>query len=166
MTRIGILADSHDKVARTARAVALLVAEGAEVLVHCGDYTTPEVVDQCAALPGYYVFGNNDFDEDGLRRAMTLVGGSCLERAGELTLAGRRIAVAHGDSVKDMRRLAALGPDYFLFGHTHLPADNKLGSTRYINPGALHRAATWSVALLDLSSDDLRFLEVLDQHRR
>src|SRR3954470_23744352 len=106
MARIGILSDSHDKVARTARAVALLVAEGAEVLVHCGDYTTPEVVDQCAALPGYYVFGNNDFDEDDLRRAMVAAGGTCLERGGEVTLGGRRVAVTHGDSTGELRRLA------------------------------------------------------------
>src|SRR3954452_15898288 len=136
MTRIGILSDSHDKVARTARAVDLLVAEGAEVLVHCGDYTTPEVVDRCAALPGYYVFGNNDFDEDDLRRAMAAAGGTCLERGGEVTLGGRRVAVTHGDSVPELRRLAAGGPDYLLFGHTHVASDQRIGPTRFINPGA------------------------------
>jgi len=76
--RIGIISDTHDRVERTGRAVRLLIAEGAEVLVHCGDLTGPDVVYECAALPSYYVFGNNDFDEDGLRRAMALVGGTCL----------------------------------------------------------------------------------------
>ena len=163
--RIGILSDSHDKVARTARAVALLVAEGAEALVHCGDLTIAEVVDQCAALPCYYVFGNNDFDEDDLRRAMDRAGGTCLGRGGEVTLGGRRVAVTHGDSSREMRRLALGGPDYLLFSHTHQASDQRVGPTRFINPGALHRARAWTVALLDLATDDLCFLDVFDHHQ-
>ena len=74
--RIGILSDTHDQVARTAEAVALLIAEGAEALIHCGDLTGPAVVDACAGVPGHYVFGNCDFDEDALRRAIAAVGAS------------------------------------------------------------------------------------------
>src|SRR6186997_2707119 len=112
--RVGILSDTHDQVVRTAGAVALLVAEGAEALIHCGDLTGPAVVRACGAVPSYYVFGNNDFDFEGLRRAMAATGGVCLERAGELTLDGRRIAVTHGDSAREVRRLAAARPDYLL----------------------------------------------------
>ena len=158
--RIGILSDTHDHLRRTARAVALLAAEGAEALVHCGDLTGPEVVRACGALPGYYVFGNNDFDEDALRRAIAEVGGVCLGRGGELALGGRRIAVAHGDSVPTVRRLAAAAPDYLLFGHSHVASDDRDGPTRWINPGALHRAAAWTVALLDLDTDLLRFVTI------
>ncbi len=158
--RIGILSDTHDHMQRTARAVALLVAEGVEALIHCGDLTEPDVVHECGVLPSYYVFGNNDFDEDGLRRAIEAVGGTCLERGGEITLAGRRIAVTHGDSAKQVRRLADAKPDYLLFGHSHVPTDQHHGLTRWINPGALHRAESWTVAVLDLAKDELRFLKV------
>ncbi len=112
--RIGIISDTHDQVARTATAVALLVAEGAEALVHCGDLTVPEVVHECARLPSYYVFGNNDFDEDDLRRAMAETGGVCLGRGGMVALGGRRVAVTHGDRDAEVRRLIRLGPDYLL----------------------------------------------------
>ncbi|HEX8201329.1 MAG TPA: metallophosphoesterase family protein [Isosphaeraceae bacterium] len=158
--RLGILSDTHDQVARTAAAVALLVAEGAEALVHCGDLTGPAVVRACAALPCHYVLGNNDFDEDALRRAIAATGGVFLGRGGELRLEGRRLAVTHGDSAREVRRLAAARPDYLLLGHSHVPADARDGPTRRINPGALHRAARWSVALLDLPNDTLRFLDV------
>lgn len=158
--RIGIISDTHDQVARTARAVGLLIAEGADALIHCGDLTGPDVVRECALLPSYFVFGNNDFDENALRRAMGAIGGVCLGRGGEIALGGRRIAVTHGDVVREARRLAAAGPDYLLFGHSHKAADERVGPTRWINPGALHRAATWTVAVLDLESDELRFLEV------
>ena len=158
--RLGIISDTHDHVARTARAVALLVAEGAEVLVHCGDLTGPEIVHECAALPSHFVFGNNDFDEAALRDAMAAVGGTCLGPGGEIVLGGKRIAVAHGDLPREVRRLAEAAPDYFLFGHSHRAADERVGPTRWINPGALHRVATRTVALLDLEADELRFLEV------
>jgi putative phosphoesterase len=157
---IGIISDTHDQVARTTAAVALLVAEGAERLIHCGDLTTPAVVYECGVLPSYYVFGNNDFDEDDLRRAMRAVGGTCLEQGGELTLDGRRIAVTHGDSTHELRRLASARPDYLLSGHTHHHHDERDGPTRWINPGALHRATAWTVALLDLETDTLRYLEI------
>ena len=108
--RIGILSDTHDQIKRTAAAVGRLIAEGAEVLIHCGDLTTPSVVEQCAGLPSYFVFGNNDFDEARLRRAMEAIGGVCLGYGGLIELGGKRIAVTHGDSGARWRGSRALGP--------------------------------------------------------
>ena len=51
-------------------------------------------------------------------------------------------------------------PDYLLFGHTHIRLNERDGATRQINPGALHRAAEWTVAVLDVVQDQLRFLKV------
>jgi len=162
--RIGIVSDTHDHVRRAGRAVDRLIEAGAEALIHCGDLTGPEVVRRCAeALPAYFVFGNNDADEAALRRAMDEAGAACLGRGGEVRLGDRRLAVTHGDSVWELRRLAASGPDYLFSGHTHVPDDRRAGPTRWVNPGALHRAATYTVALLDLDADDLQFLAVPDR---
>ncbi len=158
--QIGILSDTHDKVSRTSAAVSLLIENGAEVLFHCGDLTTPDVVYECAGIPGYFVFGNNDFDVTNLRQAIETIDGTCLEWGGEVVLAEKRIAMTHGDSMKEIRRLLGRHPDYLLSGHTHVPADDYDGPTRCINPGALHRARAWTVALLDLASNELRFLNV------
>lgn len=158
--KLGILSDTHDQVARTARAMELLRGEGAEAVVHCGDLTGPEVVFECAMLPAYYVFGNNDFDEGKIRVAVEETGGVLLGRGGFVQLDGRRVAVTHGDVTAEVRRLLAAGPDYLLYGHSHLAADARDGPTRRINPGALHRAREWTVALLDLRADALRFLAV------
>lgn len=158
--KLGIIADTHDQVARTARALALLKGEGAEAIVHCGDLTGPEVVFECGVLPSYYVFGNNDFDERGIRAAVEAMGGVLLGKGGFVHLDGKRIGVTHGDSGAEMSRLLAAGPDYLLYGHWHEPADDRDGPTRRINPGALHRARAWTVALLDLRTDLLRSLVV------
>jgi hypothetical protein len=68
--------------------------------------------------------------------------------------------VTHGDSIREVNRLAYGAPDYLLYGHSHLFADDRRGPTRWINPGALHRAPTWTVALLDLATDQVRFLPI------
>jgi putative phosphoesterase len=157
---IGILSDTHDQVARTSKAVAILVKAGAEVLVHCGDITRPPVVLECSGLPCYYVFGNNDFDHDALGRAIRETAGTSLGRGGLIELGGKKIAVTHGDSMTEIRRLVGLDPDYFLSGHSHVAADERHGAARWINPGALHRAPKFSAAVLDLASDTLEFLPV------
>jgi putative phosphoesterase len=158
--KIGILSDTHDQVARTSRAISALMGAGAERLVHCGDITRPAIVLECSALPCHYVFGNNDYDHDALGRAIRESGGISLGRGGVIELVGKRIAVTHGDSGSEVRRLAGLDPDYFLSGHTHLAVDERRGPTRWINPGALHRAERFSVAVLDLEADALQFLAI------
>ncbi len=157
---LGILSDTHDRLARTSRAVATLIAEGAEAIVHCGDLTGTSIVRECGVLPSYYVFGNNDFDEANLARVMAEVGGVCLGRGDEVVIGGRRVAVAHGDSIREVNRLAHASPDYLLYGHSHIAADERRGDCRWINPGALHRADRWTVATLDLEADVLKFLEI------
>jgi putative phosphoesterase len=159
--RLGILADTHDRLTRTQSAVELLRSQGAELLIHCGDLTGPEIVPICAVLPCYFVFGNNDADDVlTLQKAMSDAGAVCLEWGGEVTLAGKRIAVVHGHMHSDVRRLLVARPDYLLSGHSHIRGDWREGPTRRINPGALHRADEYTVALLDLATDDLRFLTV------
>jgi putative phosphoesterase len=158
---LGIISDTHDKLARTRHAIVLLREAGAEALIHCGDLIGPEILAACAVCPCWFVFGNNDEDAvPDLRQAASRNGAVCLDWAGEVTLAGKRIAVTHGHMHSDVRRLLAAGPDYLLTGHSHLADDEKRGNCRRINPGALHRAAEFSVALLNLQTDELKFLKV------
>ncbi len=160
--RIGILSDSHDQVERTAGAVALLASEGADELIHCGDLTGPDVVHVVgeAGLPCHYVLGNNDFDLDGIERAVAATGGTMLGWAGEIERSGKRIGVTHGHLGSEFRRLLKSSPDYLLFGHSHQWLNKRDGPIRQINPGALHRAREWTVALLDLELDEVRFFRV------
>ena len=138
----------------------MLVAEGAEVLIHCGDLVDPDIIALCAVLPFYFVFGNNDviwLDEIQAEIQKT-GGGVCLGWGGTVELAGKRIAVTHGHLDREYQQLLAAEPDYLFTGHSHIAADWREGVTRRINPGALHRASSYSVALLNLQTDDVRFL--------
>ena len=157
---VGILSDTHDCQDRAKQGVRQLVDAGAEVLIHCGDLTVPEIVYECAERPSYFVFGNNDDDEQGIREAITAIHGTCLGWGGVISLGGKKIAVTHGDQRREVAKLVVQKPDYLLFGHSHVPTDDRDGEIRWINPGALHRAEEWTVALLNLNTDGLEFLKI------
>lgn len=164
---LGILSDTHDHPNRTRRAVDLLKAAGVSALVHCGDLNSPAIVRLLSGVPSWFVFGNNDvfgrWDVASARQlevAAQEVGAVCLHWGGMIELAGKRIAVTHGHQDAEERRLLAAQPDYLLTGHTHERHDRHAGQTRLINPGALHRVPEFTVAVLNLATDELRFLTV------
>lgn len=164
---IGILSDTHDQLDRTKVAIERLRSRGAEAIVHCGDLTSPDIVEVCSVLPFYFVFGNHDSGTAHvLEEAATQFGANCLEWGGEIQLAGKRVAAAHGHIPKGSRSLIAAKPDYFLFGHSHQRHDSTDGELRRINPGALYRATEFTVALLDLQTDVLEFITIERRRRR
>lgn len=161
---IGILSDTHNQRLRTELAIRLLQSQGAEVLFHCGDLTDPDIVNLCSVLPCYYVLGNNDLtNADQIQAAIDQAKGATnLGWGGEVVVAGKRIAVTHGHNVREYRRLRAASPHYLFTGHTHIPADRLEGTTRDINPGALHRARQYTVMIGDLTDDRFRLLNVAE----
>lgn len=158
---IGIISDTHDKLARTRLAVEMLQEAGAQAIIHCGDFVEPEMVAVCAGQPLYFVLGNNDLESAAALETMAeAIGATSLGWGGNVELAGKRIGVTHGHTLSDYKRLVAAKPDYLLLGHSHVAEDRRIGEMRLINPGALHRAHPYTIALLNLATDELRFLEV------
>jgi uncharacterized protein len=159
--RLGILADTHNQLARTQVAVELLRSEGAEALVHCGDLASPPILAACAVLPCYFALGNHDADSvPALQEAAAEFGAVCLGWGGVVELGGKRVGVAHGHMTVDVRRVLSEKPDYLLCGHSHFASDSLIGTVRRINPGALHRVDEFTVAVLEVESGELRILNV------
>jgi putative phosphoesterase len=160
--KLGILSDTHDQCTRCEQAVSLLQAAGAEAIVHCGDLTEANIIEICAVVPFYFVLGNNDYDNVPMLQQMAArTGTTYLELGGVIGIANQKIAVTHGHLTSEVRRLLALQPDYLLSGHTHVAEDRVVDRTRRINPGALHRARNFTVAVLDLISGELIFIPVV-----
>lgn len=144
--RLGILSDTHNEVTRTRLAVQLLRDAGAEAL---------------AVLPAWFVFGNHDADMvPSLQRAAAEFGPVCLGGWGVVDLGGKRVGVAHGHMTTDVPRVLAEQPEFLLSGHSHFPRDVVVGGMRRINPGALHRADEFTVAVLELASGELQLSRV------
>jgi len=158
---IGILSDTHDHADWMAAGLAILQKHDAEFFIHCGDIGGEECVDLLAGLPSAFVFGNTDFDRAGLARYAASIDVACYGNFAKLELAGKKFAVIHGDDYKlKQRLLTAQEHDYLCQGHTHIRADERIGRTRLINPGALHRAAVKTVVTLDTIADNVTPFEV------
>ena len=164
---IGILSDTHGSVNRTRAAADILNGQGVKAVIHCGDIGSEAVLVELAAafepeqVPVYAVLGNVDLYDDALPAFPESSGVSVMGRHADLTLAGKRCAVVHGD---DFRKLDAVVDSneftYVFTGHTHAAEDRRAGSTRIINPGAVYRAAEPSCATLDLATDALQHLSL------
>jgi putative phosphoesterase len=158
---VGILSDTHDRIPALVTALDLLRGRGVEHYIHCGDVGGESVLDRLAGLPGTFIWGNNDWDVRSLEDYAATLKLTCAGRFADLTLGGKRFAVTHGDDPAAKRRvLDSQEFDYLLQGHTHLFDDQRIGRTRLINPGALHRAHPKTIALLDTHADRLERIVV------
>lgn len=161
---IGLLSDTHDDLENARLGIARLTGLGAGHLIHAGDVGSERIVQLLAGTHAAFVFGNNDFDHAALRRAAERYDVQCLGLYGTLEIAGKRIAVTHGDDGRLLRQiLDAQQHDYLITGHTHAPHDERFRRTRAINPGALYRAKTKTVATLDLATDTLAYFPIDDR---
>jgi putative phosphoesterase len=158
---LGILSDTHDRSEMMKRAVLALQARGAAFFIHCGDLCAPQLLDHLAGLPSAFVWGNCDWDRPAISRYAEAIHVPCYGALADLEFGGKRLAVLHGDDRLQMDALlSAQQHDYLLHGHTHVRRDERIGKTRVINPGALHRATEKTVALLDTASDRLEYLRI------
>lgn len=159
--RIGIVSDTHAQVHSAQNAARMLESLDVEQVLHCGDIGSTAVVDVFSPWITHYVFGNVDLQQQTeLAAAIERCKGVCHGRFGSLELAGRRVALLHGD---DGARLAqALDADWDLVchGHTHVTRNERRGRTLVLNPGALHRARQHTLACVELSDLAVTFVAV------
>ena len=178
LRRIGLLSDSHGRAATTRRAVSRLMEAGVDVILHLGDVGSVEVLDEMvvappttgagaagaktgAAVDVQLVFGNVDWDRASLARYAKHLGLHVADPVGTLELGdGRKLIFLHGDDADAMLRALESGAAYVCHGHSHRTRDERVGDTRVINPGALFRAQSYTVAILDTAKDQLEFLAV------
>lgn len=119
--RIAVISDTHDRVPPQLPA---LVA-GADAIWHLGDVCSPSVLDDFIALgkPLRVVRGNCD-----------MPGRWPLVDAFEQN--GSRIHLVHIPP-----DAAPLGTDILLHGHTHVPRNERVGDTLFLNPGCISMAS-------------------------
>jgi len=130
--KIAVLADTHGK-------LPLAVAEAicaADEIWHLGDFTDSSLLAALRQLgpPVVGVLGNCDAGLDLPEEVR-------LERGG------------HSFRLIHIPPTPIGGADFLLHGHTHVPRDEKIGTTRVLNPGTIgkpNHGAPPSYAWLDL----------------
>lgn len=158
--RIGILSDTHNELQATQAAVRVFESFDVDLVIHCGDIGSKDVISLFSAWPLHFVFGNMD-DPRALREAVRGNGQTCHERFGHLNVAGRSIAFLHGDDSALLQRTVRSGEwDVVCHGHTHIAAKFSAGPTLVLNPGAIQRTNSPSVVILDLPSCEVTQIDI------
>jgi putative phosphoesterase len=131
--RIVALADTHAP--RRWKSCPPLLAgclRQADAILHAGDVCIAAVLDELAQYaPVHAVVGNNDGPDVAAWGALPTL---------QIELAGLRVAMIHdsGAATGRLRRMRAAFPDSELvvFGHSHIPLDERSGGFRIFNPGS------------------------------
>lgn len=148
-TTVAVIADTHLTPAskRDLPAAVWREIEAADLVLHAGDVTTPDLLERIGAVtPVVAVLGNNDVGLDALPERWTDV------------IDGVRVAMVHdsGATKGRARRMARWFPDadVVVFGHSHAPVwEEGVAEQWLLNPGSptqRRRQPTHSMAVLAL----------------
>ncbi|MBU1131539.1 YfcE family phosphodiesterase [Patescibacteria group bacterium] len=175
--KIAIISDTHDNVPNLEKALKWMKENKIEQIIHCGDLCAPSILIKTLgpgfAGPIHMVFGNVE-DRDLLTQiAADLPQVTHYGDKGEIELDGSPRAKSRGEAGKNIafvhypdegRKLAESGKyDLVFYGHNHKPWEEKIGSTRLINPGTLAGLfAKATFAVYDTESDNLE-LKILEK---
>lgn len=165
--KIGLLSDTHGNHVRTAVALRLLREADVQAILHAGDVGDAAILTELGAtfglagVPVHAVAGNVDAGDDDITGFPASAGVQMHVTSARLAFEGRKLFMTHGHHAVLLDQAIASGQyDLVIHGHTHLRRDEKVGSTRVVNPGAVHRAPEPGVAVLDLATGALRFLNL------
>src|SRR5690242_18467704 len=140
MTRIFVLADTHNKLPKE----LLGMATDADEIWHLGDVCEPTIT----------------LDLEAVGPPVTVVGGNCdwseaWPRVVDLTRGGLRFRLVHIPPENPPDDV-----DVVLHGHTHVPRNEKRRSVLFLNPGCVtrpNRGARRSVAWLEVGDGKINW---------
>lgn len=165
--RIGVMADSHDRVPAIAEIVKQMQAAGVSMLIHAGDYCAPfslrPIEEASMSLAG--VFGKNDGDTQGLlAKASAGFGAELFESPHSFDMAGQRILVVH--DIGEVQPRSIEGHSIVVHGCTHQQEMKSRGDTLILNPG---EACGWvygtpKAAIIDLVDKKVEFITLDSGH--
>ena len=128
MTTIGIISDNHgDWSPNIAKAL-----EGVDAIIHAGDIGSYQIISKMESIaPTTAVLGNTDGDLPIKESEVTNIG--------KKKFFIQHIVDPHQLEVPLRARLDKVNPDVVVFGHTHKPFCETLGSILFLNPGSVTR---------------------------
>ena len=163
LRKIGLLADTHDRLPVIAELVRRLQSGGAGLILHAGDYCAPFALAPIleANVPMAGVFGRNDGDREGLRAAVARgMGTELYESPHSMEVGGTHILLVHDLGEVNARSIE--GHAVIVTGCSHAKDVRARGDSLIVNPGEacgwLHGLPT--AALLDLETKEVEFVEL------
>jgi putative phosphoesterase len=159
--RVGLMADTHDRVPAIAELLQKMRDKGVSLVMHAGDYCSPfalePFIESNMALLG--IFGRNDGDQEGLRAvAGRGMGMELYESPHSFDVQGRRILIVH--DLGEVNRRSIDAHQFVVSGFTHVQETIVRPETLLVNPGEacgwLHGKCT--SAILDLETREVEII--------
>ena len=161
--RVGLLADSHDRVPAIAEFARRFAEAGVGFVLHAGDWCAPFSIAplRAANVAVAGVFGRNDGDRQGLQaEAAKGMGFELYESPHSVELGDMSILVVH--DIQDVQKRSLAAHAIVVHGCTHKQEMRVRGDTMIINPG---EACGWlygppTAAILDVDSKSLEVIRL------
>jgi putative phosphoesterase len=159
--KVGLLADTHDRLPAMSALVALMAERGAAMLLHAGDFCAPFAIAALLGpqLPIGGVFGRNDGDRQGLLgKAAAGIGVELFESPHTFEVGGRQILLVH--DIGEVQARSVESHPLVVHGCTHKRECRTRGDTLIVNPG---EGCGWvygtpSAAIVDLETNHVEFV--------
>lgn len=161
--KVGLMADSHDRVPAVAELLREMREAGATMVLHAGDYVSPLILkpfeDLHMTLAG--VFGKNDGDHQSLQsRASAGFGLELFEAPHSFDVSGHQILLVH--DIGDVQKRSLTSHSVIVYGFTHQQSMKSQGDSLLVNPG---ESCGWiygtpGAAILDLDTKKVEFLSL------
>jgi len=162
--KLGVIADSHDRLPTLRRAVSMFSRMEVDMLIHAGDIIAPFAAKLIAPpeiapdIPVHCIYGNNDGEREGLKQVLPQIVDGPLP----LELDGKRVVVHH--FVDWLSPADVESADIIITGHTHEIVNERRDGKLYLNPGECCGWVTdrCTVALLDTTSGEAQIIDVAE----
>ena len=159
--RIGVMADTHDRLPAIEALLAKLSEKGASMIMHAGDYCSPFALApfQKAGIPLLGVFGRNDGDQTTLEATASAgFGAELYESPHSFEVGGHKVMIVHELAELNKRSIAA--HDFVIYGSTHKLEQTRRDKTLLLNPG---EACGWltgkcTAMLVDLDTGEVEVI--------
>ena len=133
MTRIVVIADTHARSLKELPQKLVKELSDADIVVHCGDYTTPSLLDELRRVAKRFIGVYGNMDPRQIREQ--------LPDKVVFEVEGKRIGVIHPScggppwGIEEDIAKEFEGVDIILFGHTHDVYHETIGGVIFLNPG-------------------------------
>jgi putative phosphoesterase len=154
---VAVISDTHlPRANRRIPDACVASMRASDLILHAGDFTYPEVVEQLRGIgpPLEAVHGNVDTEE--VRRL--------LPEVREVRAGGARIGLLHdaGPAAGRLERMRARFPkaDAVVFGHSHIPLHEEREGFQIFNPGSptdKRRSPRHTMGIAEIDDGHIRF---------
>jgi len=155
MTKIVVISDTHARSLKELSPKLVKTLAGADIAVHCGDYTTTSLLDEVRRVARRFIGVYGNIDPKEVREQ--------LPAKTVFEVEGKRIGVTHPSwggppwGIEEDIAKEFEGVDIILFGHTHDVCHETIGGVVFINPGQAYPSfrTSASVAIVTIGQEGM-----------